>query len=55
MRIGGRSLGATPLTGVSLPAGTHALRLVDAEGNAYTKTVRIAPGEATKVYFDLTE
>jgi len=55
VRIGGRSLGATPLTGVSLPAGTHVLRLVDAEGNAYTRSVRIAPGEATKVYFDLSE
>lgn len=53
VRLGGRNLGTTPLQGVSLRAGSHTLRFIDAEGRTHSKRVRIRPGADTKVFFDL--
>jgi serine/threonine-protein kinase len=51
--LGGRSLGTTPLVGVSLPPGRHSLRLTDVAGTKHVRTVEIRAGEATKVHLEL--
>jgi hypothetical protein len=49
VRLGGRSLGRTPLIGVELPAGRHRLQLRPVDGSdARTVTVTIRPGERTR-------
>jgi hypothetical protein len=53
--LGGRDLGTTPLINVELPAGSHALRLVDADGVTHNRRVKINPDQATKVFFDLSQ
>lgn len=55
VRIGGRSLGTTPIAGVSLPAGSHQLRLVDADGRTHSRRIRIRPGEPTKLFINMRE
>jgi serine/threonine-protein kinase len=55
VRIGGRNLGTTPIAGVSLPAGSHVLRLVDADGRTHSRRVRIRPGEPTKVFINMRD
>jgi serine/threonine-protein kinase len=53
--IGGRSLGTTPIFDVSLPAGTHVLRLVDRDGGVHTHRVRIEANQPTKVFLNLNK
>jgi hypothetical protein len=55
VRIGGRSYGNTPVVGVSLPAGFHTVRLVDADGQRHTRRVRIRPDKATKIFLRLSD
>ncbi|HBQ19801.1 MAG TPA: hypothetical protein DEF51_54630 [Myxococcales bacterium] len=46
MYLGSRDLGTTPIVNVELPAGTHALRLVNREaGIEQTYRVTIRPGQ----------
>lgn len=45
--LGRRYLGDTPLFKVSLPAGKHTLKLVDADGRNLKLAVEIKPGETT--------
>ncbi len=48
MYLGSRKLGDTPLIDVPLPAGTHVLRLVNAEkGVSSSIEVEIRPGQTT--------
>ena len=42
--IGRRLIGTTPLGGVSVPAGTVRLRLVDRDGNTHDRTIRVPAG-----------
>ncbi len=43
--LDGRKLGMTPLYRVRVPAGSHRLKLVPAEGNPLVRQVEVAPGE----------
>ena len=47
--VRGRSLGQTPLAAVSLPAGRHTLVLHWEDGSRKTVSVRIQPGETSRV------
>lgn len=51
--LGNRNLGTTPIGGVSLPAGTHRLRLVDRDGNEHRRSVTVEAGEHARTFFDL--
>jgi serine/threonine-protein kinase len=51
--IDGRDHGTTPLIDVELPAGSHAVRLTDADGVAHSRRVKIVADQATKVFYDL--
>ncbi|PAP78729.1 hypothetical protein BSZ37_09790 [Rubrivirga marina] len=55
VRLGDRDLGTTPVSAVSLPAGEHALTLVNPEFPPQTVRVRIAPGERTAASVSLWE
>lgn len=50
----GRLLGTTPLGSVELPAGMHALQLVDRDGESHRRTVTIRANETTREFFPLT-
>jgi hypothetical protein len=53
--LGKRYLGDTPLYKISIPAGKHALRLVDGEGRNLKLPVEIKQGETTAVKRKLDE
>jgi hypothetical protein len=53
--LGKRYLGDTPLFKVSLPAGKHSLKLVDAEGRSLHLPVEIQPGETTALKLALDQ
>jgi serine/threonine protein kinase len=51
--LGGRALGETPLSKVSLPVGRHSLRLIGPDGQARRLSVDIKPGDTTSVRMQL--
>jgi serine/threonine-protein kinase len=52
--VDGQSLGSTPLFKVRLPAGTHTVKLVNAEqGVEVTKTIRIEKDKVLKEHWEL--
>jgi serine/threonine protein kinase len=53
VRVGGRSLGTTPIVGASLPPGTHQLLLTDPAGKVHRRQVKIRSGAATKMSLKL--
>lgn len=53
VRVGGRSLGTTPIINVELPAGLHVLQLTDANGQRHRRSVRIRPDRPTKLFLNL--
>jgi serine/threonine-protein kinase len=52
--VGSRLLGTTPFGGVSVPAGSVTLRLVDRDGNTHRRTVRVEAGREASAFFDLS-
>jgi hypothetical protein len=51
--IDGKARGSTPLTGIKLPAGAHAVQLVNSRfGIDRTFTVEVRSGEVTKKKYD---
>jgi len=53
VRLGGRSLGTTPIVGARVPEGSHTLRLIDAEGRTHSRRVQIKAGQPTKLFINL--
>ena len=53
--LGGRLLGTTPLTNVTVPAGALQIRLVDETGDTHLRAVRVRPGQRARVFFALGE
>jgi len=52
--VDGRSVGTTPLGSVTLPAGTHLVRLTHPEFRPLQRRIAIQPGETTSLRVDLT-
>lgn len=53
VRVGGRSLGTTPIVGARVPEGRHTIRLTDAEGRTHTRRVQIKANQPTKLFVNL--
>jgi serine/threonine-protein kinase len=53
VRLGGRSLGQTPIVGAKVPAGTHRITLTDGSGVTHLHRVTVRPNQATKVFLNL--
>jgi serine/threonine-protein kinase len=53
--VDGRPLGQTPRSGLSLPVGSHTLKLVTGGGETRTKTVQISAGRETRVTVDFSQ
>ena len=51
--LGGRLLGTTPLTDVTVPSGALQIRLVDGTGESHMRAVRVRPGQRARVFFAL--
>lgn len=50
---GPRLLGTTPLSNVTVPAGTLRLRLIASDGQVYMRAVRVQPDQHARVFFPL--
>ena len=51
--VGGELLGTTPIGRAAVGAGSVRVRLVDRDGNEHQRTVRVAPDEDARVFWDL--
>jgi serine/threonine-protein kinase len=53
--VGARLLGTTPIADARVSSGVVRLRLVDRDNRTHARSVRVAPGGAARVFYDLDE
>jgi serine/threonine-protein kinase len=53
VHVDGHSIGTTPLGAITLPAGTHLVRLTHPEFRPLQRRIDIQPGETTSLRLDL--